>query len=96
MVKRVDSAKYIHLQQAFDDIAEAYGLTVDTRSPLIGGYLEPVDKTDPDYEGKTEEELRQLATLSTEVPERVFVEVRDELAISLADEFMTKLKSYRY
>ena len=74
MVKRVDSAKYIHLQQAFDDIAEAYGLTVDTRSPLIGGYLEPVDKTDPDYEGKTEEELRQLATLSTEVPERVFVE----------------------
>jgi hypothetical protein len=74
MVKRAKSAKYIHLQQAFDDIAEAYGLTVDTRSPLIGGYLEPADPNNPDYEGKTKEELRQLGTLSTEVPERVFVE----------------------
>ena len=74
MVKRATSAKYIHLQQAFDDISEAYGLDIETRSPLIGGYLEPVDATDPAHEGKTEEELRQLATLSTEVPERVFVE----------------------
>ena len=55
MVKRAESAKYIHLQQAFDDIANAYNLSIDTRSPLIGGYLE---------EGQ----------LSTEVPERVFVE----------------------
>jgi hypothetical protein len=40
MQKRASSAKFIHLQQVIDDVANAYGVKIESRQPVIGGWVE--------------------------------------------------------
>ena len=40
MQKRASSAKFIHLQQVIDDVAKAYGVKIESRQPVIGGWVE--------------------------------------------------------
>jgi len=40
LLKRSGSAKFIHLQQIFDDVAAAYGVKITARFPVIGGWTE--------------------------------------------------------
>jgi len=40
MQKRATSAKFIHLKQVIDDVAVAYGVNIEARQPVIGGWVE--------------------------------------------------------
>ncbi len=40
MQKRATSAKFIHLQQVSNDVSEAFGVKIESRQPVIGGWVE--------------------------------------------------------
>lgn len=55
--KRTGSAKFIHLQQVASDVAEAYGVTVLGRQPIVGGW---------NVNGTTTLEVPEVITFDTD------------------------------
>lgn len=76
--KRTDSAKFKHLQQIVDDVAEALNVKITARWPTVGGWSEQIEK-DP--------ETGEIVSggLSLEVPEVIEFDTEDwDLAMDAA------------
>lgn len=70
MMKRAGSAKFVHLQQLSTEIADAYGVPIRSRQPIIGGWTE---------DGSTSLEVPEVITFDTDD-----IELAKEMAAIMA------------